>query len=116
MESNKHVGKKVLMVLASLAMGYFILFVQVGGDILYKVQWENLTLAKLGVSILTALAYPIIGAFMVRFCELLRGWGTKGEYSIWDSGERLFFGAIWPLTLTLSLIVYPFLGIINRLF
>jgi hypothetical protein len=71
---------------------------------------------NLGLSLLAAFAYPFIGAFTVRFCELLRSWGTKGKYSKWDEGERLFLGAVWPITLAVSLIVYSFLGLINRLF
>jgi hypothetical protein len=53
----------------------------------------------------------------VPACEDLKRWAYLGEPIIyWTRTERAVFGAFWPLTLPCCLIVYVFLGIINRIY
>ncbi len=116
MEVNTHEGKKAFMAAVSMLFGYSILLFQLGNTDKGVTDWSNLSVLNVMLSMASAVLYPVIGAITVRLCEFLRTWGTKGVYSKWNEGDRLFFGAVWPLTLMFSVIVYLYLGIINRLF
>lgn len=122
MEIDKYSFEKTVMVLTSISVGFLIFLAQIVslnvefGKTGYEIIWGRITLYKIGFSILSSFAYPIVGAIVIRFCEFLRLWATKGEYYKWEGDLRLFFGALWPITLTFSLIIYSFLGIINRIF
>jgi hypothetical protein len=113
-EINTHTGPKFFMVLMSLGFGLVILMCQVVYD--GEIDWQNISLIKVVISFFASLGYLFVGAVAVRICEFCRWWGSKGKYSKWTEGERLLYGAIWPLTLIVTTIVYFFLGIINRLF
>lgn len=116
MEVNTHEGKKVFMVAISMLIGYWVLLIQLGETDKGVTNWSNLGIINTAVSIASAILYPLWGALAVRLSECLRKWGTKGVYSKWSEGDRLFFGGIWPATLLFSIIIYLYLGIINRLF
>jgi hypothetical protein len=73
-------------------------------------------LLALPIFIIASFAYPFIGAFVVPVCEELRLWAHEDEVKPWTRDERAIFGAGWPLTLLVCLILYTFLGIINRIY
>jgi len=63
-----------------------------------------------------ALIYPIVGAVAVFLTESLRRWAYVGKATQLEAEERLIMGALWLVTLVVSLLIYPFLGIIHRVF
>lgn len=116
MKSDEYVGLKATMVILSLLVGIGVFSILLGKDHRGEANFENFTFTKLGISICIMFAYPLVGAVAIRLCELLRMWGTKGAHYKWNDEERLFYGAFWPVTTTVSLVIYPFLGIMHRLY
>jgi hypothetical protein len=69
------------------------------------------------------LLWPVIGAIVVQCWEPFRDWAYNGRnvMPLWEVAEertalKMGLAAIWPLTITYSLVVYPAMGIIHRLF
>ena len=68
------------------------------------------------------LLWPVIGAIVVGLWSGLRNWAYEGDTpNLWNSDEeqtaiRMGLAAFWPLTLSYSIIVYPSMAIIHRLF
>ena len=69
------------------------------------------------------LLWPVIGAIVVGIWELLRAWAYNGKKveSLWDNDNertsiKMGLAAIWPVTFAYSVVVYPSMAIITRLF
>lgn len=75
-------------------------------------NWDVLIIFIIVISNL--IVYPIVGIFVVRICELLRKWAYKTNEG-WSERKRMFFIAMFPFTLLISLAKYLPLGIINRI-
>ncbi len=89
----------ILLVLISVAVAFF-------------------AYSKLGVVISSALigiSYPIVGAIVVKFCTLLRKIACPDEIDF-SEGTILWLTSIWPITLVVSLFLYPGLFFIHLLF
>lgn len=68
------------------------------------------------VAVATLLLWPVAGAIIVGLHDRLREWAYQGGCARLEADERIALAACWPLTLTYSLVVYPSLAIIHRLF
>ncbi len=73
-------------------------------------------LAALGVAVLIAISYPFLAVLAIRGSEWMNSWAYPGSRVKWSESSRLLLGAFWPLTFVVSLIVFLFLGVINRIF
>ncbi|MDX6610934.1 MAG: hypothetical protein QOD75_120 [Blastocatellia bacterium] len=85
----------------------------------YGFAWENLAflaIPSIVVGAVVGLLYPVVAAFAVSACELLRKIAFPHISTQWDSDSRAILGAIWPLSLAFWLMIAPFYAIINRLF
>ncbi|MBV5310487.1 hypothetical protein [Chromatium okenii] len=89
----------ILLVLMSFAVAFFAYF------IIGAVVWSTL----IGIS------YPIAGAIVVKFCILLRRIACPDEIDP-SQDSILWLTLIWPITLVVSLFLYPGLFFINLLF
>lgn len=120
-----HEGAKSLLIIVSLIAGLALFFYRsselipadqrVSGDDPLRFNFSDI-LTTIPLTVVVFILYPVVGAFIVALCRLLRSWGHKGNANDWDKGERIFYAAVWPITLCVSVILYPSLGIINRLF
>jgi hypothetical protein len=65
---------------------------------------------------IAALAYPIMGAIVISWCQALRNWAHEYDVEEWTKKDKIWLGAVWPISIVCCLIIYIFLGIINRMF
>jgi hypothetical protein len=63
-----------------------------------------------------SIVYSILGALLVAACGAFRKWANQGEVKALNKEQKILLGAIWPLYLLFSLIIYSFLAIINRIY
>jgi len=73
-------------------------------------------LFAVGAAVVTLLFWPIVGAMVVGFAGNLRHWAYCGKAAEFDDEDKLALAAVWPITLMYSVVVYPSMGIIHRLF
>ncbi len=116
-------GAKALMVGISLAAGAIVFFLLtfksvprgefLGSECRFQ---SNLVFTGSCAACACAFAYPFVGAIVIVACSRLRSWANMGHVQTWDDGDRLVRGAFWPATLLISLVLYPFLGVIHRVF
>jgi hypothetical protein len=112
---------KVYLVVASLLSGiamFCVVAVTYGEDgrgMRFTIDPQGHVGAVL-LGIATAFLYPFVAAFVVSICSYYRSWAMVDEVEPWKSSEKIGLGAIWPLVLIWSLIVYSFCAIINRVF
>jgi hypothetical protein len=64
----------------------------------------------------TLIGWPIVGATVVWVTGNLRDWAYGRHDRQLDEAERIGLASIWPLTFIYSVVVYPSMGIIHRLF
>jgi polyferredoxin len=105
---QKDGGVKAFFIVVSLGFGLFV-------GIKAERAFESTEIA-LGAGLGAALLYPLLSAFIIEFCEDLRKWAYQEQASPWHDGKRILLGAIWPITLVASAIIFIFLGLINRLY
>ena len=91
--------------LVGLGLGLFLAF---------KMDVNGALAAVLGVVV--ALVYPIAGAVVAVGLEGFRDWAYCGRLSPRSKSNTMGVAAGWPLCLLYALVVYPSMGIINRLF
>jgi len=70
----------------------------------------------IGAGVFAAFCYPVAAAYLVRSSEELAKWAYQERYEPWSEDVRLMLGCIWPVSLVGSVLVFLFLGIINRVF
>lgn len=61
-------------------------------------------------------AYPLRGSFAIELCGEIRDWAYENKATKWTKDQRAQLSAAWPAVLIGFLIVYPFVGIINRIY
>jgi len=139
MDPKKCTGAKTTLIVASLLLGILTWFVgafdivkekkmvPVGGGCRYNArQVEKLkntlkfkpngALKSIPLGFLVAFLYPIIAAWIIKFCEVLKVWAYRGECEKWDEETKLILAAFCPLTLVSCIIIYSFLATIHRVF
>lgn len=106
---------KVFMVACSIGAGIAV-YVQLTKAIL---RFRIPQLLESGVvwfvSIGAALIYPVVAASLVKGVAILRIWARE-DAPVLTPSSRLFLGAFWPITFPGAVILYTFLGLINRRF
>ena len=68
------------------------------------------------LGMLITLLWPFVGWLATAIGRWLRRWAYKHEVDEWTKGERIVLAAFWPFSLIYSVIVYPAMGLIYRLF
>ena len=84
-----------------------------------SIYWILLFFINFIIFIGIALGYTIISAFVVSGVLQLRRWAHSvevGEIDEWREDSKLFFGAFWIFVTIPALVIFLFLGIINRLY
>ena len=109
MDPEKHTGEKAWLVFWSLSAGILAWLAS------YTSLKENAGHATL-LGLCACFGWPVIGAFVIRFCESLKGWAYCGKKKPWPDDERLMLAGVWPLTFVCCSVVYLSLGIIHRIF
>jgi sterol desaturase/sphingolipid hydroxylase (fatty acid hydroxylase superfamily) len=126
MRTDQNMAAKAMIILISIILGIVVFFLTTlsfteaqgyGYSSSKKLTFdtENLFTA-IALMLIVWVVYPLVAAVVISICEALRLWAYKGKIEQWDQGTRLRLGAVWPLTFICSLIVYLFLGLINRIF
>lgn len=105
-------AEKILLVFMSILFGYLVSYVII--TTMPNEEIKKSIKIVIFLSIISSLAYPIIGAVVVKNCEWLRQWAYKGQIENWSDGERLVIGAFWPISIFWCLFIYIFLAIIHR--
>lgn len=126
MSTDQNMAEKAMIILVSMILGIVAFFLTTlsftgeqgyGFDSSKKLSFDSDRLfTALAFMLIVWVVYPLVAAVVISICEGLRQWAYKGRITRWDQGTRLRLGAVWPLTLICSLIVYLFLGLINRIF
>ncbi len=67
-------------------------------------------------SALIGISYPVVGAIVVKLCALLRKVAYLGEVEPWSKDTVIWLALAWPITMLISMFVYPCLFFVNLLF
>lgn len=125
MKEPDYYGSKALLIAAAITLGLVVFdrtsfeVVDPGGFLrsaTYKIRegWE-IKGPLLGLA--CALLYPVFAAVAVSIVLAVRNWASlDGTTSPLNRGDKLILGAAWPFSLVAGVIVYTYLGLINRLF
>ena len=89
----------------------FLMIVSIIMGLIFGVIYENII-----IGLVVSLGYPVTGAFVIMLCSIYRKKATFGNSEPWKKELKIGLGAIWPLTLIWSLIVYTYLLLINMVF
>jgi hypothetical protein len=103
-EKGSFEAKGALVAVALLLGGF--LGIVLGGNIL----------TKIGIAFLISIIYTFTAAHVIHFCECLKRWAFLDDVENWDYDRRLILGSVWSFTLIICIILYIFIGIINRSF
>ena len=80
------------------------------------VNYSSFEIGRLVWSALIGIAYPIVGAIVVKLCALLRQVAYLGKVNSLSKDKIIWLALVWPITILFSLFVYPCLFFINLLF
>jgi len=68
------------------------------------------------IGLVCSVLYTFFAAIAVKICILLRDWAYFKKNTKLDNDIKILMGTFWPIILIGCVIIYLFLGIINRLF
>ena len=108
---QQNMGQKGFLVLLSLGAGLAIFLLITNRVLVIPEDGPS----PIVISIFVAFLYPFVGAFVIFICNHYRSWACGADLDEWND-DKIMLGAVWPLTLVWSLIVYTYLAVINRLF
>lgn len=95
----------------------FLIALSIATGLLFSyLFWNFLGFFSILFGVGVSLGYTFLAAFAVRICEALRDWAYVNEIDSWSQEERVWAGALWPISLLCCLVLYIFLGIIHRVF
>jgi hypothetical protein len=114
MKDRYYEQEKVLLSVVSLCFGILVFIVYLTGTEHRLSGLDVLIGAAIGLG--ASLLYALSGVLVVRLYERMRSWAYRGDARPLTGKEKLRLAAFWPITLLTSLVVYLFLGIINRTF
>jgi len=80
------------------------------------VNYSSFELGRFAWSVFIGIAYPIVGALVVKLCALLRQAAYLGKVEPWSKNTVIWLALVWPITFIFCLFVYPCLFFINLLF
>jgi hypothetical protein len=95
----------------------FLILISIFAGILVGWRFKSVdSIKSILIGLIVSILYPIIAAGVIGLCEAMKNWAYCGKIKRWTQAKRLSLGALWPITLVFCIIVYSFLGIINRVF
>jgi len=105
--------EKLLIVISCIIYGYIVGAIAVI-TLKLNIDGPQLFLFIICVIIFSILN-PFVAALVVLLCEKLRFWAYAGKIDRhWKTKKRLIYSILWPATLVIGLIIFTFLGIIQR--
>jgi hypothetical protein len=109
-------GAKFVLILISLVTGWVAYGLQGPEGLLFSDRYDRFQTGRFMYAAGVTLLYPIVGAITVRICALIRKIAHLGKAEPWDEDFILFLAIVWPITLVVSIVLYPCLLITNLLF
>lgn len=115
MKNSAYEPEKVLLTITSITFGLLVFIVYLVATSSRGMGAVEL-ITGLVIGLFAAIAYAVIGGLVVRLYVALRAWAYRGDVIELSSKEKLRLATFWPITLMTSIVVFLFLGIINRIF